>query len=542
MTQCCDDKTSIILSFVIGFYLVGGFVNKLLKEPLEPSNIIIDTLKFLAWSTFLLVALGYFSSQTFSAIFKVITLSIITFVKYVLYHGYIGPRGFRVQQAPPAGNRLGGVPRARRVNQEPQNANQEPQNTNNDMDELRRKPKKPKGGSKFDFNDDESGPLITENQDKSGVFDLGGGSISQIVGGRTNIDVITEQEAAIFENNNNNNVQVTTERPITFSRPQSQSFVAAPETFRLEAAEETTFTLETREVRGEFGIYHEPIRFPFPDSTEYSVVNDESLDDIQTAFLNVWREAFYTYINTGKFHEGINYFEEEDDDIVNDIIERLLNDVHQIQIKNNIDNVQKYIRACILQAQNIYKSSIDIIQQYTEIIETNVAQFEEALLIRETEYRRELFDMANMYVILQTQNNIPTEDVTYDMIEEFLNRYQNIESNVSAIVLKEKFDKIKRLLKFHDLYDKLIKQNKEGNNILKQTVRLVRIWLRLGKDIREAYLKKQNTKNLKERLNKILKRLKELENNDALKIFIEVMNNLTKRKDINIFFNFILRE
>ena len=203
MTQCCDDKTSIILSFVIGFYLVGGFVNKLLKEPLEPSNIIIDTLKFLAWSTFLLVALGYFSSQTFSEIFKVITLSIITFVKYVLYHGYIGPRGFRVQQAPPAGNRLGGVPRARRVNQEPQNANQEPQNTNNDMDELRRKPKKPKGGSKFDFNDDESGPLITENQDKSGVFDLGGGSISQIVGGRTNIDVITEQEAAGFENNNN---------------------------------------------------------------------------------------------------------------------------------------------------------------------------------------------------------------------------------------------------------------------------------------------------------------------------------------------------
>jgi hypothetical protein len=541
MTQCCDDKTSIILSFVIGFYLVGGFTNKLLKEPLKPSNIIIDTLKFLAWSTFLLVALGYFSAQTFLTIFKVITTSIITFVKYLLYVGYIGPNG--IQQPQPAGNRLGGVPRARRENQEPQNTNQEPQNTNNDMDELRRKPKKPKGDRKFNFNDDENGPLITENQDKRGVYDLVSGSTSQIVGGRENIEVITEEEAAIFENNNNNNnnVQVTTERPITFSLPYDQSYGAA-----LDRGEEATFefTLETREVQGQFGTNIEPIRFPFPNITEYSIDNDEILDDIEQLFLGVWNRAFNKYINNGRFHEGIIYFENSEEDILNFILDKLLSTYEDI--KDKIDIFEQYIRACILQGRNVYEASINIIEQYTENIEKNVNNFEEELLIRETEYGDELLNMANIYVILLPQNISP-QDVSYDMIEDFLNRYENIESNASAMLLNEKFDEIQRLLKFHDLYEKLIKptKNKTGINILNQTVKLIKQWLDLGKRMRKSS-KKKKKKSFKSEFNKemnqILEELKKLESSEAVNIFIEIMKNPTKRKDINIFFNFILKK
>ena len=522
MTQCCDDKTSIIISFVIGFYLVGGFVNKLLKEPLEPSNIIIDAFKFLAWNTFLLIALSYFSAETFLAIFKVVTLSILNFVKNALYHGYIAPQGFRFPQQP-AGNRLGGARRARRArreNQEPQ----EPQNTNNDMDELRRKPKKPKGESKFNFGDDESGPYITEQEDKfGGIYPLGGGSISQFVGVRENIEVTTEQQRQQIENNNNNNIEPVIEIPVTFSRPYSQSYGAAldrgeSQTFRLappqaqetletdefkpldfdidfgeiseEEEEEETFTLETREIQGRFGINTEPISFPFPDITEYSIDNDNLINNIEELFLDIWNKTFNKYINTGRFHQGIIFFENNEDGIVDTIIEKLLN-THK-NINDIIDKIDKYIRACILQGRKIYEASIDIIQQYTENIEINFAQFEEELLVREWEYRQKLLEMAKIYVLLQTQN-IPPEDVSYDMINDFLYKYNNIQENDAAVLLQQKFEKIKRLLKFHDLYNELIKQNEKNTtgNILNQTVRLVKKWLDLGKSMRESSKKKE---------------------------------------------------
>ncbi len=594
MTQCCDDKTSIILSFVIGFYLVGGFTNKLLKEPLKPSNIIIDTLKFLAWSTFLLVALGYFSAQTFFTIFKVITTSIITFVKYLLYSGYIGPNG--VQQPPIRPPRFTGSGTTRGTqgtqenptvtNQEPQNTNQEPKyakrgavkSTYKDIrDELKNKdiidelkkednrPKKPfEGNFKLNFDNDDDGPFITEDDDKKkyGVYQLGSGSISQVVGGRKNIQVITEQEAAGFENNNNNNnnnnVPITRVReiPVTFSRSYEQSYGAL-----LDRGEEATFTLETKE--REEGNMLQPIVFTginielyFPETGE---MDDLFVMNIEGEFLIVWSEVFNTYINTGRFHEGINYFEEEEDNIVNHIIERLLGDMYEqeehILIRNNINTVERFIRACILQAKNIYQASIDIIEQYTNNIETNVVQFENELFNREMEYRELLLYMAGRYIFL-SKKKIKPEEVTYDMINEFLSAYPNIESNKSAVELKKYFDKIQKLLKFHDLYDKLIKptegtiienkgkfvRNTTGIHVLNQTVRLIKLWLKYGKAIREASQLGKDTSKLKERLNKILQRLKELESREAVNIFIEIMNNPTTRKDINIFFNFILKK
>lgn len=583
MTQCCDDKTSIILSFVIGFYLVGGFVNKLLKEPLEPSNIIIDTLKFLAWSTFLLVALGYFSTQTFLTIFKVITTSIITFVRYLLYVGYIGPNG--IQQPPIRPPRFtgSGTTRGNQETQEnPTVTNEEPKYAkkgtvkstykNNIIDELKKKdnrPKKPfEGKTYLDFEKDEDGPFITEDNDKKkyGVYQLSSGSISQVVGGRQNIQVITEQDAAGFENNNNNNnVPITRVRniPVTFSRSYEQSYGA-----KLDRGEEATF--EFPDIHGQYDIPREnfnvvdTIVFTYPDDRLFFPANDINVtreanstrEFIESLFLEIYTSSWYEYIYSGRFHEGINYFEEEEENIVNEIIGEYLEIVKETENKEleDIKNIEKYIRAMILQAKNIYQASIDIIEQYTDNIERNVSQFEQELFNREMEYRESLLYIARIYISL-TGKKIRIEEVTYDMINELLSTYLD-ESNRSVIELKKKFDAIQRLLKFHDLYDKLIKpnegliienngkfiRNNSGIRTLNGAVILVKHWLRLGKKIREAYLKGEDTSQLKERLNKILEKLKELESREAVNIFIEIMNNPIKRKDINIFFNFILRE
>lgn len=297
------------------------------------------------------------------------------------------------------------------------------------------------------------------------------------------------------------------------------------------------------------------IVFTYPDDRLFFPVDDINVtreanstrELIEDFFLEIYTSSWYDYIYSGRFHEGINYFEEEEDNIVNQIIEAYLEIVKETGQENeeleDIENIEKYIRAMILQAKNIYQASIDIIEQYTNNIEENVYQFEKELFNREMEYRESLLYIARIYISL-TKKNIKIEEVTYDMISDFLSTYSNVQSNRSAIELKKKFDAIKRLLKFHDLYDKLIKpkegriiedngkfiRNNTGIRTLNKTVILVKHWLRLGKDIREASLKGQDTEDLKKRLNTILEKLKELESRETVNIFIEIMNNPIKKK------------